>query len=150
MTRDEFLSERRIAILATEDPDGSAYLSAVWFDFIDGAFLLPTGGRSRKARNALARPRGSIVVEERVGTLRGVGARGGLEVLDGAGALALNERLHRRYVTDAGMADPALGGALTGADDVTLKLIPEAWNEWDMGDMGVRLGDPRLAHPLAP
>ena len=150
MTRDEFLAERRIAIVATEDPEGSAYLSAVWFEFIDGAFFVPTGGRSRKARNALARPRGSIAVEERGGTLRGAAARGRFEVLDGAEALALNERLHRRYVTDAGMADPDLGGALTGADDVTLKLIPEAWTEWDMGEMGARLGDPRLAHPLAP
>ena len=150
MTRDEFLAERRIAIIANEDPDGSAYLSAVWFEFIDGAFFVPTGGRSRKARNALARPRGSIVVEERAGTLRGVAARGRLEVVDGPEALALNERLHRRYVTDAGMADPGFGGALTEGDDVTLKLIPEAWNEWDMGDMGARLGDPRLAHPLAP
>jgi Pyridoxamine 5'-phosphate oxidase len=150
LTRDEFLAERRIAVVATEDPDGSAYLSAVWFDFIDGAFLVPTGGRTRKARNALARPRGSIVVEERGGTLRGVAARGRLEVLGGAEALALNERLHRRYVTDAGMADPGLGGALTGSDDVTLKLIPEAWTEWDMGGMGARLADPRLAFPLAP
>ena len=71
-------------------------------------------------------------------------------MVEGAEALALNERLHRRYVTDVGMADPGLGGALTEADDVTLKLIPEAWTEWDMGDMGRRLGDPSLAYPLAP
>ncbi|HEY0277942.1 MAG TPA: pyridoxamine 5'-phosphate oxidase family protein [Solirubrobacterales bacterium] len=150
MTRDEFLTEPRIAIVATEGADGSAYLSAVWFEFIDGAFFVPTGGRSRKARNALARPRGSIAIEERGGTLRGAAARGSFEVIDGAEALALNERLHRRYVTDAGMADPDLGGALTDADDVTLKLTPEAWTEWDMGEMGRRLGDPRFAHPLAP
>jgi uncharacterized protein YhbP (UPF0306 family) len=150
MTRDEFLSERRIAILATEEADGSAYLSAVWFEFVEGAFLVPTGGTSRKARNALAQPRGSIVVDERGGTLRGVAARGRLEVVFGEEARALNERLHRRYVTDAGMDDPELGGALTDADDVTLKLIPTAWSDWDMGEMGTRLGDPAFAHPLAP
>jgi uncharacterized protein YhbP (UPF0306 family) len=150
MTRDEFLSERRIAILATEEADGSAYLSAVWFEFVEGAFLVPTGGATRKARNALARPRGSIAVDERGGTLRGVAARGRLEVVVGEEARALNERLHRRYVTEAGMADPRLGGALTDADDVTLKLTPAAWSDWDMGEMGARLGDPRLAHPPAP
>ena len=34
------------------------------------------------------------------------------------------------------MADPGLGGACTGADDVTLKLTPETWTEWNMGEMG--------------
>lgn len=145
------MSGRLIAVISTEESDGSSYLSAVWYEFFDGAFHVPTAGTSRKARNAVARPRGSIAVDERGGGCRGVAARGAIEVVGGEEAMRLNERIHRRYVTDAGMGDPELGGLLAGADDVTLRLVPEKWHGWDMGDaFGGRLSDPRLAYPPAP
>ncbi len=151
MERAEFLAERRVAVLATEEPDGSTYLSAIWFEFVDGAFLVPTGRRSRKARNAFDRPRGSLLVDERAGRFRGVGALGALEVIEGEEAAAINDRIHRRYVTDAGMADPAVGVPLTADDDVTVRLVPERWHEWDLGEeFGPRLADPNLAFPLEP
>jgi hypothetical protein len=147
----EFLSGRRVAVLATEEEDGSAYLSAIWFEFRDGTFLIPTGAASRKARNALARPRGSIVVDERGGRFFGVGARGALESLDGPAALAANDGIHRRYVTDAGMGDAAVGGVLSEVDDLTIRLIPRTWHEWDMGEgLGPGLSSPDLAYPLDP
>jgi PPOX class probable F420-dependent enzyme len=151
VSRDAFLAERRIAVLATEDPDGSTYLTAIWFAYDDGAFLVPTGGTSRKARNARARPRGAILVDARGPTFRGVTASGRLEVIDGDAALELNARLHSRYITDEGMADPDVGGLLTDGDDVTLRLIPQRWQEWDLEpSFGTKLADPRVAHPLAP
>jgi PPOX class probable F420-dependent enzyme len=149
--RDEFLAERRIAALSTEDPDGLPYLTAIWFSYEDGIFLIPTAGTSRKARNARERPRGAIIVDARGPAFRGVAASGRFEVVDGDDALALNARIHRRYVTEAGMADPFLGGSLTDGDDVTLRLVPERWQEWDLEPFfGTKLIDPRLAHPLAP
>ena len=57
---DDFLRDRRIACLATEEPDGSAYLTAVWFLYEDGVVYVGTSGSSRKARNAAARPRGGV------------------------------------------------------------------------------------------
>jgi hypothetical protein len=54
-------------------------------------------------------------------------------------------------VTDAGMADPDLGGSLTAGDDLTLRLVPERWQEWDLEPyFGTKLSDPRFAEPLAP
>jgi hypothetical protein len=80
-----------------------------------------------------------------------VAASGRFEVVDGEAALTANARIHRRYVTAAGMADPDLGGLLTAGDDVTLRLIPERWQEWDLEPyFGTKLTDPRLAEPLAP
>lgn len=149
--RDAFLAERRIAILATLEADGSAYLTAVWYLWRGGAFHVPTSGVSRKARNARERPQASIAVDSRGAVLAGVRASGRVEVVSGNEALALNEEIHRRYVTDAGMADPALGGPLRDGDDVTLRLLPERWQSWDMEPVfGGRFGDRELVYPLAP
>ena len=151
MNRDDFLAGRRIAVLATEDPDGSTYLTAIWFAYEDGAFLVPTSATSRKSRNARERPRGAILVDARGPTFCGVAASGRFEVVDGEAALAANARIHHRYITDAGMADPDLGGLLTAGDDVTLRLVPERWQEWDLEPyFGTKLTDPRLAEPLEP
>ena len=150
MNRDDFLAGRRIAVLATEDPDGSTYLTAIWFAYEDGAFVVPTGATSRKARNARERPRGAILVDARGPAFRGAAASGRIELVEGDAALEINARIHRRYVTDAGMADPDLGGSLTAGDDLTLRLIPEHWHEWDLEPyFGTKLSDPRLAEPLA-
>jgi PPOX class probable F420-dependent enzyme len=137
----EFLAGRRIAVLATADADGSPYLTPVWFEWVDGAFHVPTSATSRKARNARARPRGAIVVDARGPRVCGVAASGPLEVVGGAAAAALNERIHRRYVTDAGMADRRLGVVLAAGDDVTLRLLPDDWRTWDLEPV---FGDPRL------
>jgi PPOX class probable F420-dependent enzyme len=151
VTREDFLAERRIAVLSTEDPDGLPYLTAIWFAYEDGAFLIPTGATSRKVRNARERPRGGILVDARGAVLRGVAASGRLELIEGDAARELNARLYRRYVTEAGMADPQIGPPLTEGDDVTLRLVPERWQEWDLEpSFGTKLADPRLAHPLAP
>jgi len=149
--RDKFLADRRIAVLATLDPDGAPYLTAIWFLWADGAFLVPTGRDSRKGRNAAARPRASILVDERGAVFRGVAASGTVEVIHGEEALALNKRIHERFVTEKGMADPALGGLLAEGDDITLRLVPERWQSWDLEPaFGDRLGNPELAYPLAP
>jgi PPOX class probable F420-dependent enzyme len=151
VNREAFLAERRIAVLQTEDPDGAAYLTAIWFAFEDGAFLVPTSATSRKGRNARERPRGAILVDARGPEFRGVAASGRIELVEGEAALELNARIHRRYVTDAGMADPDLGGQLSAGDDVTLRLTPERWQEWDLEPFfGTKLSDPRFAEPLAP
>jgi PPOX class probable F420-dependent enzyme len=151
VNREAFLAQRRIAMLATLDPDGFPYLTAIWYLWREGAFHVPTGGTSRKARNAASRPQASIAVDSRGAALAGVRASGRIEVLTGEEALALNEEIHRRYVTDAGMADPAVGGLLHEGDDVTLRLVPERWQSWDLEPaFGRRFGDPELAYPLDP
>jgi len=149
VNRDAFLAERRIAVLATLEPDGTPYLTAVWYLWRNGTFYVPTGGTTRKARNASARPYASIAVDSRGDAYEGVSATGRIEVLGGEEALALNDEIHCRYVTDAGMADSDVGGLLRKGDDTTLLLVPERWKSWDMEPaFGQRFGDPQLVHPL--
>jgi F420H(2)-dependent biliverdin reductase len=147
---EEFLAERRIACLATEDPDGSAYLTAVWFLHEDAAVYVGTSGTSRKARNAAARPRASIMVDARgPGPQRGVAASGPVTVLRGDEARALNDRILERYLTPAGVAAPGVGRTIAASDDVTLRIDVGPWRTWSTSeDFEGRLEDPGMTRPL--
>lgn len=131
-SREDFLAELRIAVLATENMDGSSQLSAVWWLYEDGAFHVPTNASAAKARNARERGRGAIAIDARFPQFRGVVARGPLAVIEGASALAINARVHRRFLTERGLEAPDLGGHVHTTDDVTLQLTPEHWSDWDM------------------
>jgi PPOX class probable F420-dependent enzyme len=147
--RDAILDGRRIAVLATTNADGSAYQTAIWYLWAGGAFLIPTSGESRKARNIAARPDASILVEERAAGLRGVGATGRAELIRGDEARELNAAIHARYLTPAGIDRADLGTVLAASDDVTIRLVPERWRTWDIGDVfGDLLADPENALPL--
>ena len=147
---EQFLAGRRIACLATEDPDGSAYLTAVWFLHEDGVVYVGTSGSSRKARNAAARPRASIMVDSRgPGPQRGVAASGPATVLRGAEARAVNDRILARYLTPAGVAAPDVGQRILASDDVTIRLDVGAWRSWSTSvDFDGRLEAPGIAFPL--
>jgi general stress protein 26 len=144
------LDGRYIAVLATENEDGSAYLSAVWFLHEEGVVYVATGGNTRKARNASERPRGSLLVDSRgPGALRGAAARGRLTVLRGEEARAVNERVWAKYLTAQGLADPRVGGVIRAHDDVTIRLEPERWRTWATDeDFGGALEEPGQTLPL--
>ena len=150
MERERFLEGRYIATLATENEDGSIHLTAVWFHCEKGTFFFPTSGGSRKARNVIARGRAAVMVDARSrGELRGISATGTADLVTGEEALRLNARVHERYLTEEGLADPRLGGPITSSDDVTVRLRPERWNEWDMSEFfGDLFAAPELVHPL--
>jgi PPOX class probable F420-dependent enzyme len=149
--RDALLAGRRIAVLATTNPDGSPYPTAIWYLWTGGAFLMPTSSASRKSRNVVERPDASIVVEERAPGLAGVAASGRAEVIHGEEAAELNARIHARYLTPLGREHPQVGALLTASDDVTIRLVPERWRTWDMRSAFRDLfEDPELVSPLDP
>jgi len=130
----ELLHGRYIATLATLNDDGTIHLTAVWYLFEDGVFLVATHSSSRKARNVSARPQASLMVDTRGTQMeRGVTAVCAVEVLSGESAAAINRRIHGRYMSEAATADPAVGPVMDGLDDVTLRLSPLRWISWDMG-----------------
>jgi general stress protein 26 len=147
--RERFLRGRFIATLATEEPDGSSYLTAIWFRFDDGTFIFPTARESRKARNIAARGRAAVMVDSRRGgDLAGLGAAGPAELVTGDEAMRLNEGIHARYLTPAGLREPRLSVIAT-SDDATIRLRPARWHTWDMSvPFGDLLGAPGLAYPL--
>ena len=144
------LDARLIATLATTEPDGSTYLSAVWFLSEGAEILIATGGRTRKARNAAERPRAALLIDTRgPGALRGAAATGTVRVLRGVEARAKNERVWAKYLTAAGRAEPAVGGSISEHDDVTIVFTPGVWRTWGTDvDFGGALEQPGIALPL--
>jgi len=132
----EILSRRLIASLGTENDDGSIHLTAVWYQFEGSCLYVATSSRSRKARNLLARPVASLMVDIRKpGSERGLVAIGRADVIAGESAMEINARIHRRYMSEAALADPRAGGTMAAMDDITLRLTPKYWYGWDMATL---------------
>jgi general stress protein 26 len=128
---EQLLLGRYLATLATWNADGSIHLSVVWFLHHEGTVFVATSGTTRKARNAALRPSGSILIDARgPSDLRGAASTGTIEVLGGAGARQLNERVWRKYLTAEGLDAPDLGGAIRANDDVTIRFTPDRWRTW--------------------
>lgn len=142
----ELMRGRYVASLGTENADGSIHLTAVWYLFESGCLYVATSSRSRKARNVAARPKASLMVDvRRPGTERGVTAAGRVELISGQQSQEINRRIHSRYMSAAAMADPQIGPVFASFDDVTIRLMPESWTNWDMAvldaqALGGRLG----------
>jgi F420H(2)-dependent biliverdin reductase len=137
---EEVLSGRFIASLGTQNEDGSVHLTAVWFLFEGGSLYVPTSSRSRKARNVLSRPKASLMVDTRTpASERGAVAVCTAEVITGEPSKEINARIHRRYMSEAAIADSRAGEAMAAMDDITVKLTPIGWYTWDMRILDDRL-----------
>jgi PPOX class probable F420-dependent enzyme len=128
----ELLTTRLIGVLSTLEPDGSVHAVPMWVAPADGAILLATGSRSRKVRNLERDPRATLVLHDsRAGAdVCGVSIRGRVELVRGEPARPLVERVHRRYVSEAGLGLPEVREFLY-FDDVAVRLVPDAAVTWD-------------------
>jgi PPOX class probable F420-dependent enzyme len=141
----ELLRGRYIATLGTENADGSIHLTAVWYMFEDGHLLVATSSKTRKARNILARPKASLMVDVRKpATERGVTAIGKAELITGDRSRELNRRIHSRYMSAAAMSDPGIEPVFASFDDVTIRLSPTSWTAWDMAALDAQAFGGRL------
>ena len=147
---EQLLEGRYIATLATRNPDGTIYLNAVWYLHRGGAIFVGTAGTTRKARNAAQRAQGSIMIDTRgAADLRGAAATGAIEVVSGEEARELNEQISRKYLTDAGVAHPEVGGTILATDDVTIRFTPTRWRTWGTdADFGGAFDEAGMSLPL--
>jgi F420H(2)-dependent biliverdin reductase len=144
-TLQEFLQGRRIATLGTENADGTIHLTAVWYLFESGSLFIATSSKTQKARNVVARPKASLMVDARKpGTERGVTAAGNADVISGDQSKEINRRIHSRYLSAAAMSDPQVGPVFASFDDVTLRLTPVSWFSWDMAALDAQAFGGRL------
>jgi PPOX class probable F420-dependent enzyme len=141
----EFLQRRLIATLGTENVDGSIHLTAVWFLFENDSVFVATSSKTKKARNILARPKASLMIDVRKpGSERGVSATGSAELISGDRSKDLNRRIHSRYLSAAAMADPHVEPVFASFDDVTIRLKAESWFTWDMATLDAQAFGGRL------
>lgn len=129
----EVLQERLIANLATVNGDGTIHLVPMWFLWEAGAVLMPTSRTSRKAQNARRDSRAAVMVDDSRGGLdvRGITMTGRVEILTGPEAESANGRVHRKYLTEAGLTLAEVQEALA-TDDATLRFLPERAESWDL------------------
>jgi F420H(2)-dependent biliverdin reductase len=141
----QMLRGRHISTLGTQNPDGTIHLSAVWFLFESGWLFVATSSKSKKARNISARPSASLMVDVRkTATERGVTAMGTAELISGDASREINQRIHRRYMSESAMSDPRIGPVFASFDDVTIRLTPLSWFSWDMAVLDAQAFGGRL------
>jgi PPOX class probable F420-dependent enzyme len=141
----DLLQGRYIATLGTENADGSIHLTAVWYVFEDGCLFIATSSRSQKARNAVARPKASLMIDARKPDVqRGVTAACRVELISGDQSQEINRRLHSRYLSAAALSDPGIGPVFASFDDVTMRLTPVSWISWDMAVLDAQAFGGRL------
>ena len=128
----ELLEARLIGVLATLDADDTVHAVPLWFASRDGAIVFATNGRSRKVRNLQRDSRATLVLHDsRPGfEVCGTSIRGRAEIVGMPDAAPLVESVHRRYVSEAGLALRSSTEFLA-SDDVALVLRPEWATIWD-------------------
>jgi general stress protein 26 len=142
----ELLGRRCIASLATENADGSIHLTAVWILLEDGAIYAATSSRSRKARNLVARPKASLMVDIRSsGKERGVTVSGTAELLSGPRSQVINQRIYNKYLSAEALADPHIVPVFASLDDATIRIAPISWFSWDLSEVDAQFFEGRLA-----
>lgn len=132
----KLLEERRIASVATIDPTGTPHLTAVWFLYQDGALYLAIPSSSVKGRNLANDARIAVMIDVRQsGKESGLTAIGKAELIRGAEAAPIVRRLHEKYISPQGLADPRVGPVFAGIDDVAVRVAPTRWISWDMREL---------------
>ena len=129
----ELLAGRYVASLATVNTDGSIHMVAVWYWFDGANIFVATSGRSRKARNLHSNSKASLMIDSRdPAASRGICVSGTAQLLTGASSRECNEKIHRRYLSAAALADTKVGPVFAEWDDVTVQITPASVIAWDM------------------
>ncbi|MGH9497500.1 MAG: pyridoxamine 5'-phosphate oxidase family protein [Candidatus Sulfotelmatobacter sp.] len=129
----QLLKGRYIAALASENPDGSIHMVAVWYWFDGAKIFVTTSSRSKKGKNAQSNPKVSIMIDSR-DPLASFGATivGAAKILTGQASQQRGAEIHRKYMSDAALADPKVGPVFATFDDITIEITPTSVISWDM------------------
>jgi len=129
----KLLDGRYIASLATQNPDGSIHMVAVWYWFDGACVYVATATRTRKARNLKSKPTVTLMIDSRDPAAScGVSIVGAAQFLTGDASRQWNERVHRKYLSESALTDPKVGPVFAAWDDVTIQITPTSVIAWDM------------------
>ncbi|HTS38516.1 MAG TPA: pyridoxamine 5'-phosphate oxidase family protein [Candidatus Solibacter sp.] len=129
----QLLQGRYIGTLATESPNGSIHMVAVWFHFEGTKIFVATSSRSRKARNLKTGSKISLMIDSRDPSASfGATIAGTAEILNGDAAQKRNAQVHHKYLSPAALADPRVGPVFAVWDDIAIQITPASVIAWDM------------------
>jgi nitroimidazol reductase NimA-like FMN-containing flavoprotein (pyridoxamine 5'-phosphate oxidase superfamily) len=131
---EDVLGQRSSAAVGTLNEGGSIHLAYVIFLYEDGRLYFETASVTRKARNAVARPQASMLIQGTASTGRHlmVAAEGAARVVDGPEAEGINHRLRAKYIQPGAL--DAIDRAWGRFDDVAIEITPVKWRSWN-GDL---------------
>ena len=151
----QLLDGRYIASLATENPDSTIHMVAVWYWFDGTHVYVATSSRSRKVRNLQSNPKVSLMIDARdPAASYGITVAGTAQILTTEMSRNRNEQIHRKYLSEAALADTRVGPLFAAWDDVTIQIAPASAIAWDMREAdrqffgGVLGGNPAYLLPL--
>jgi len=129
----QLLDGRRVASLATENPDGTIHIVAVWYWFDGTDVFVATSSRSRKAQNLHSNPKVSLMIDARdPAASYGVTIAGIARILTDDVSRKRNKEIHCKYLSEAALADARVGPVFAAWDDVTIQIAPASVIAWDM------------------
>ena len=64
------------------------------------------------------------------------------ELLTGDAAAPYAAKINAKYLTEAALGHPVIGPAFTEMSNLVIKLVPDKWISWDMGELGEQLLEP--------
>ena len=129
----QLLNGRRIASLATESPDGTIHMVAVWYWFDGESIFVATSSRSRKARNLQHNSKVSVMIDSRDPSASfGATIAGHATILSGESSQKWNAAIHKKYLSQSALLDPRVGPVFQAWDDVTIQVTPVSVIAWDM------------------
>ena len=129
----QLLTGRFIASLATENPDSSIHVVAVWFWFDGAHVFVATSSRSRKARNLQSSPKVSLMIDSRDPAAScGITMVGNGQILTDDSSREKNAEIHRKYLSPMALADAKVGPVFAAWDDVSIQIAPASVITWDM------------------
>jgi len=106
---------------------------AVWYWFDGTHVYVATSSRSRKARNLQSSPKVSLMIDARdPAASYGITIAGTAQILTGEMSRNSNTQIHRRYLSEAALADARVGPVFAAWDDVTIRIAPASVIAWDM------------------
>ena len=123
-----FLAEARIAHLVTMRPDGSPHVAPVWYEYVDGIFLVWTSRQFRKFRNIEGDPRAVVSIASEDQPYRYVVAECDVEV-SGEAIWDIGMSIATRYEGPEG-AVAFLNEYYEEANSVVLRLTPRRTMTW--------------------
>jgi len=132
----QLLGGRYIATLATQNPNGSIHMVAVWYLFDGGHVYVGTSTRTRKARNLESNTTVSVMIDSRdVAASCGITIVGKAKIVTGEASHRWNAQIHSKYLSDAALADSRVGPTFAAVDDVTIQIVPSSVISWDMREI---------------
>ena len=126
-TREEFLKQPNIAVLATISPRGRLHAMPMWYLYEDGVFIMSTVRGRQKQRNIENHGEATLVIDKRTVPYYAVMVQGAAEI-----GPSLSEELHRkiafRYLDDEMAKEYIVKRPPHGS--VSIRLYPRQFIEY--------------------